>query len=441
MTKCSTLSYDGQKIFCGFDVHSTQWHVCIRSNGVQLKCFRTDSDYIWLIDWLKQNFPGAEIHSVYEAGFCGFSAHRAFLAAGIHNIVINPADVPTTGKERVEKNDRTDCCKLARHLESGSLTPINVPDRKTEYLRGLVRNETQVRDLATQVSNQLKSALHFHGCNAVPRRLSEKMLESLKCEMEFELEQLDMHKEEDQERFAYCHLILSKIRTLRMLRLERRQIIAQEREAIARLGLTKSIECLTSVCGIAFRSAVVILSELGDIRRFKGRNQLASYVGLAPHAYGSGESERDRASGNRKQKQLHYLFMQAAWVAVSRDRAMFSYFGHLVQKRKLKKTRAIVSVAKKILMIIHAVLRDQKPYNPEEIFQKNARIQRLDTDGKFAIKCREEAERSPANEEDTLMSCGEDTGLPAENDKDSVQPQHECPNSRVPENSGIEPQS
>ena len=59
-----------------------------------------DPDPQKLAEYLKRNYPEAEYRSVYEAGFSGFEAHRTLCKLGVLNIVINPADVPTSGKER-----------------------------------------------------------------------------------------------------------------------------------------------------------------------------------------------------------------------------------------------------------------------------------------------------------------------------------------------------
>ena len=117
MPQCSTSSFDGQRVYCGFDVHKRTWDVCVRINGCQVKAFHTDSDVGSIVSRLKRAFPGAEFHSVYEAGFSGFHAHRALCAAGFRNLVVNPADVPTSGRERAFKSDASDCRKLARSLE------------------------------------------------------------------------------------------------------------------------------------------------------------------------------------------------------------------------------------------------------------------------------------------------------------------------------------
>ena len=96
MSKCTTLSFIGQAIFCGFDVHKKLWSVCVRHCGREIASFSTAANAGDVAKKLRNDYPGADIHSVYEAGFSGFEAHRVLADEfGIHNIVVNPADVPT----------------------------------------------------------------------------------------------------------------------------------------------------------------------------------------------------------------------------------------------------------------------------------------------------------------------------------------------------------
>ena len=66
------------------------------SETTQLKKFSQSPDPDALYAHLVKNYPKAEYYSVYEAGFCGFWIHYRFIELGIHSIVVNPADVPTT---------------------------------------------------------------------------------------------------------------------------------------------------------------------------------------------------------------------------------------------------------------------------------------------------------------------------------------------------------
>lgn len=399
MTQCSTSLFDGQTVFCGFDVHKKSWEVCIRLNGKEIKTFHATSDVLAIIAMLRKQFPGAAIKSVYEAGFCGFHAHRCLVAAGVDNIVVNPADVPTNGKERSYKSDVVDCRKLARSLENGDLKGIDIPSVELERMRSLVRRETQIRDAATRCCNQLKGAMLFHGNMEIPHILGKRVLANLERQA---------MADEDFEMLSY-------IRELREHREERKRLIEAERSLQKKLGYDKDIELLMSIPGFGFRSSTVFQAEIGDISRFSSRNKLAAYVGLSPHVTGSGEKEQVRASGFRKKKQLHYLLIQAAWVAIGRDTALCAYYGHLVNVRHMKKTRAIISVARKLLFIAFAVLRDKVVYSGKKLLDANPELVKMVPNDKFQNSCEESALRAEyANEEDYVVIHDDDYLPPQE---------------------------
>lgn len=174
MSKCTIPSFAGQVIFCGFDVHKDTWSVCVRHCGREIAAFPAPADARAIAGKLRRDYPDAEIRSVYEAGFSGFEAHRILVEEhGLRNIVINPADVPTSNKERKRKSDRTDCRKPAKALEAGLLEPIYVPSRDHLRFRNLVRRDTQTTRSLTRTVNQLKSHWHFNGIAVPPESLHE----------------------------------------------------------------------------------------------------------------------------------------------------------------------------------------------------------------------------------------------------------------------------
>lgn len=391
MTQCNTHSYAGSKVYCGFDVHKNSWSVCVRVNGIQADAYRMDASVDKVVAKLKTDYPDAEFHSVYEAGFSGFSAHRRLVEAGFHNIVVNPADVPTSGRERAFKSDDVDCRKLAKHLESGDLHGIDIPSEDLEKMRSLVRRETQLRDAATRCNNQLRGSLLFHGRHEVPDRLGSRAVEKLRAAAE---------KEQDEE-------TLSLVRELVFLREERQRVIKAEKELQRKLGYETSVGNLATIPGIAWRSATILQAELGDIGRFPTRNQLASYVGVAPHLNGSGDKEKATASGSRKKRQLHYLLVQAAWVAAMKDNSIRAYYCRLCRGRT--RTRAIVGVAKKLLMLVNAVLRTGRPYDGEKLRKAHPELEEK-------IRKLEGCAEKPDAVLEKAVVVPEEAGLPCEED-------------------------
>src|SRR5436190_11738466 len=127
MEQNNKLNFEGQNLYCGIDMHAKQWTVCVRDDSFELKKFTQPPEATKLSAFLKRAYPGANYYAVYEAGFCGFWAQRQLEALGIKCMVVHPADVPTTDKEKQDKNDGVDSRKLARSLCDGNIKPIHIP--------------------------------------------------------------------------------------------------------------------------------------------------------------------------------------------------------------------------------------------------------------------------------------------------------------------------
>ena len=84
----------------------------------------------------------------------GYEAHRTLCSLGVKNIVINPVDVPTSGKEREYKSDSA----VARELENGSLEGIYIPEPENLELRNLTRRETKLMRKSNSAVTARKSS-------------------------------------------------------------------------------------------------------------------------------------------------------------------------------------------------------------------------------------------------------------------------------------------
>ena len=94
------LSYTGQRVYVGIDVHKATYAVtCVCQRRI-VKSATVPADPGRLAESLPRWFPGATLLSAYEAGFSGFVLHRVLAAAGITNIVVNPASVAVAANDR-----------------------------------------------------------------------------------------------------------------------------------------------------------------------------------------------------------------------------------------------------------------------------------------------------------------------------------------------------
>jgi len=145
-----------------------------------------------------------------------------------------------------------------------------------------------------------------------------------------------------------------------------RQIIANLNRAILALSRTEvyraDVLLLKTVPGISTLTAMTLLTELYDISRFSSLDKLASYAGLAPDIRSSGETEHTMGITYRRNATLRAVLIEAAWVAVRKDPALTIAFNKFALR--MKKTKAIVHIAKKLLNRIRYVLKNRQRYVP-----------------------------------------------------------------------------
>jgi transposase len=352
MEQVNKLDFSCQSIYVGLDVHKKSWSVSIFSEQCEHKKFTQPPETDKLVHYLKRNFPGAAYQAVYEAGFSGFWAHDRLQERCVNCIVVHPADVPTTNKERTSKRDRIDCRKLARHLRSGELKGIYVPTRLQLEDRSLVRTRQTLVRKQTRCKNQIKSFLLFYG-----RKLPEEMVQS-RWSKKFLHQLAEIRMERDSGHLALKSYLEELQQLRKLIAAVNRGIILLSREAAYR----ETVQRLKTIPGVSTLTAMILLTELGDLTRFKNLDHLASYVGLIPDTKASGETEHIGGLTFRRNAQLRAVLIEAAWTASRLDPVLLLAFNEYC--RRMKKTKAMVKIARKLLNRIRYVLKNQRDYVP-----------------------------------------------------------------------------
>lgn len=147
------LSFSGQKIFIGIDVHKDSWRIAIAPEVGVVKGYSGHPSAKELLDFLKKHYPDGEYHAVYESGFSGFSTYYALQEVGIDCIVIHAADVPTTQYEETMKTDKVDAVKLVKSLKAGLLTGIYIHRRDDIDARAVVRLRKTIQKNSWEVTS------------------------------------------------------------------------------------------------------------------------------------------------------------------------------------------------------------------------------------------------------------------------------------------------
>jgi transposase len=317
-----------------------------------MKTFSQDPKPEILYQYLKRNFPGGIYHSAYEAGFCGYWIHNKLLSLGINSIVVNPADIPTTNKERVQKEDKRDSRKIARSLRNGDLKAIYVPGLKTLEDRGLLRTRaTMVKDL-TRFKNQIKSFLHFHGID-FPESFSNPKSHWSKRFITW-LESIELTEESGKITLS------SFIHQSKNLRATILDLTKQVQKLSQTEPYQNDVKLLRSIPGIGVLTAMTILTELETIMRFSNIDTLCSYIGLVPSTSSSGEEEKTGDITPRGHSVLRTAIIESSWTAIRHDPVLLK--SHLDYCKRMEANKSIVRIAKKLLSRIKFVLKNKQPY-------------------------------------------------------------------------------
>jgi transposase len=348
--KNSRIDFTGQDIYVGLDTGKKSWKVCILTEELEHKTFSQPPYPMVLVDYLRKHFPGAKYQCVYEAGYFGFWIHDALKKQGVECVVTHPSDVPTKDKERRNRNDQVDARKLARSLRNHELIPLYVPTRWSLEDRSLVRTRMDMVRKQTRCKNQIKAFLSFYGYT-IPDGFAKSHWSGRFIDW---LENLDFVGGSGKESLK------TLLEELKHLRQSIAHLTRQVRTLARQEPYRTQVELLCSIPGISTLSAMVLLTEIVDINRFKSLDQLASYVGLVPGEDSSGEQERTTGISHRRNSHLRNMLIECSWVAVREDPALLMAFSKL--SKRMPKTRAIVHTARKLLNRIRYVLKHQEPY-------------------------------------------------------------------------------
>ena len=347
------LNFKGQNIYVGIDVHLKSWTVSILTEKLHHKTFTQQPCVEILSNYLHSHFPGASYYSVYEAGFSGFWAHYRLEGEGISNIIVNPADVPTSQKESLSKTDSVDSRKLARSLRGNELVGIYIPTVDTLEARTLFRcRDYIVKDL-NKMKQRLKSQLYFYGIK-YPDRFQKCGTHWSRAFIKWLREDVKLNTEAG---MNALRILLDSVETQRkqLLNATRklRELSQSERYA-------QDYNLLRSIPGFGMITAMALLVEIEDVSRFRNSDKLAGYVGLIPTTHSSGEKDNKGEITFRGQKHLRNKIIESSWIAARMDPAMHITFLELC--KRMDANKAIVRIARKLLNRVFYVLKYKKRY-------------------------------------------------------------------------------
>ena len=333
------------KLYVGLDVHSEYTYSSVldeKGNSLGEGKFATD-DMGFKSFFRRFKRRQFKIHAVFEASRSWNYVADLLRKQEVEFIMAHPLKVRAIASARI-KTDRIDSKVLADLLRADLIPQSYMPPEDIIDLRSLVRHRVRLGKLATQAKNTIRTVLAREG-----KKCSWTDLTGIKARLYLNNIQLKslQNKTELEDQLSLMDLIQQKI-----LKIERKI----KTEAVKR----PESKIISSMPGFAEYSALLILSEIGDIKRFQTPQQLASYAGLVSSTYQSSNTFRQGGITKQGSKWLRWMLIQCCNVTIRKKNRIQKFYLRI--KSKKGHNKAIVATARKTLTIIWTMLQKQQTF-------------------------------------------------------------------------------
>lgn len=264
----------------------------------------------------------------------------------------HPLKVKAIASARI-KTDKIDSQTLAHLLRADLIPCAYAPPREVRAQRDLLRYRASLVRMRTRLKNKVHAELARAGKFFRHADLFGK------GGLEF-LAKAELPEATRRAVRGYAELIVAFTKL--------------EREAHAEIearvkGESEEARLVMSIPGIGHFTALLIVSEIGAIGRFRSKKLLAAYAGLVPSTYSSGGKTWNGRITKQGNRWLRWAMVQSAHVAKRHDARLKGVYEKLAAKHG--KAKATVAVAHKLLRVVWGVWTGGKPYVGKEVFVKS----------------------------------------------------------------------
>jgi transposase len=274
------------------DVHAGQITVCRQDGGLVPQPAHKKSwpEFLAWVEALVKG--GAKVVSCYEAGPCGYGLHRQLTALGVTNYVVVPQRWDAEGKRvKTDARDARELCDRLDRYERGNtkaFSVVRVPSPEQEQRRAVGRQRGRL------VQERLRCVLRGHGLMLGQGVQAPTGWWEPKRWVLFQLELPEWLRAQVQTWQAQAMALDEQVTRWSL------QVEAQS----AGQPIPKGVGALT---------AALLAGEILDWGRFENRRQVASYTGLCPSEYSSGQKRRQGGVSKHGNPRVRHQLVEACW--------------------------------------------------------------------------------------------------------------------------------
>ena len=255
--------------------------------------------------------------------------------------VVHPPHVALITRAQV-MNDKIAASILARLLAKGLLVGIWIPPKEVQQLRALIAQRSKMTRLTTQAKNRLHAILHRH--HILPPAGDIFHIDRRDWWLELQLNSAEKTN-------LLCNLETLEFADQQIRRIETTlKVLAAHDERATRL---------VHLPGISMINALSILAAVGTIERFPTAKNLVGYSGLGGRVHDSGMTSRKGSITKSGRRDLRTAMVEAAQTATNSHPHWKAELARLMPR--LGRNKAIVAIARKLLVAVWNVLSKDEP--------------------------------------------------------------------------------
>jgi transposase len=299
---------------------------------------------------------------VMEACSASGWVHDLCQELGLKTLVCSTHEDAWRWRNVKRKTDKDDALKLARLAYCQELKPTHVPSLPMREYRGLIHHRKKLVGRENQIKNSIRSLFANRGI-AISRGkqtwfTGREVLEQYRkplidCAIdELWKGELDQYLSELDQVSGLLKQVEKKL-----------DAIASEDERVQRV---------MQIDGVGRVTAEAIVTAIDDAKRFESARQVSAYAGLTPRQYQSGETDRRGRITKRGPRLLRTLLVECAWVSLRYNEWARTTYERIHGGKRVRRKKAAVALARKILVVAWAMLRDETDYDPSKLLPESA---------------------------------------------------------------------
>ena len=292
-------------VYIGMDVHKESFTLCCFALGETEPGYvqTIPSDHILVIKYVNRmrKLYGEETEFIcgYEAGCLGYTLYHQLKEDGLECVILAPTTMmEQKGKKRV-KTDKRDAKKIAKCLAYHTYSPVHIPTEEDDQVKEFIRMRDDIKANLKRTKQQIISFCLRHGLVYTQTRTTWTQAH-LKWLRDQKLPGL--YQETLDEYILQLTQLMEKVE-----RLDKRIEDLSNRETYK-----EAVDHLTCFIGIKRPTALAVIAEVGDFRRFATACQFSSYLGLTPGEDSSGDGQKRLSITKAGNTHVRRLLVEAA---------------------------------------------------------------------------------------------------------------------------------